>query len=236
MRLGQVKNQCKFATFIFILFLTGKGTLRRWGEYKNCTIPSTFQREINHLTTLRPVSTWIFTSMVPVGLPVLAALQISAYSTSQSDQSSFFELIATIIIADSTSLSWCLSPTCASTSSPTSSGRCSAQTWCLLSLVRKYDLFAPMTSSLHWEFQVEWATPSFCQGARILMHSTSPQKILHIFSGEVGIVFWLLANTIQVFGSKWWAVLKLFALERFLQGRNTGTHDNFSIAAITGII
>ena len=89
------------------------------------------------MTILPTVSTWIFTSMVPVGLPVLAVLQTSAYSTSRSNQSSSFNLSTTILIADSTSLSWCLSRTCASTSSLTSSGPCSAQTWCLLYLVRK---------------------------------------------------------------------------------------------------
>ena len=111
----------------------------RWGNlhFTPCTIPYFFLGEINFLTILSTASTWIFTSMVPVGLPVLAVLQISAYSTSQSDQSSFFEKSATFWFAGSTSLSWCLSPTCASTSSPTSSGRFSAQTWCLLSLVRK---------------------------------------------------------------------------------------------------
>ena len=165
------------------LFLSGKDTSRRWGEEKNtlhhASSHNFFLGEINFLTILSTASTWIFTSMVPVGLPVLAVLQISAYSTSQSDQSSFFEKCATYLIADSTSLSWCLSPTCASTSSLTSSGRCSAQIWCLLSLVRK-QLDEAMKSS----FQGEWATQSFCQGARILMHSTSPQKILHTFSGE----------------------------------------------------
>ena len=82
-------------------------------------------------------STWTSTYMVPVELHALEVRLNSACSISQSDHHpNCSRFLNTLLIVDSTSLSWSSSPICASISSLTSSGLSSVPTWCLLFLVK----------------------------------------------------------------------------------------------------
>ena len=130
--------------------------------------------------------------MVPVELHALEVRLNSACSTSQSDyHPNCSRFLNTLLIVDSTSLSWSSSPICASISSLTSSGLSSVPTWCLLFLVKLDINFIQRWRPI---FQVEWAIQNFSQEAHILMHWISLRKILPTFLGKSGGVIHSICN------------------------------------------